>query len=112
MIIEQIRYFVSPQDREPLVLARRVVSQARSRLGLPPGHILLADADVDEGPGLVWQCSYEDEAQMSAVELAVIGDADYEAARERIGALVSRVELELYTYLDEEAPSTEVRADA
>jgi hypothetical protein len=112
MIIEQIRYYASAQDREQLLLARRVVSQVRSRSGLPPGHILLADSDVDEGPSVVWQCSYEDETQMSSVEVALIGDPDYEAARERVGALASRVELELYTYIGEEVPSTELRADA
>ncbi len=112
MIVEQLRYYVNDQDREQLILARRQVNRVRSELGLPPGKILLADSGLEEGPSLIWQCSYEDESHMAAVEVSLIGNSEYEAARNRVSGLATRVELELYTFDEEEIASSEVRRDA
>jgi hypothetical protein len=84
----------------------------RRSLGLPPGHILVADDGPDEGPSLIWQCGYEDEGQLAAAEGALIGNPEYEEARGRLGTLVSRVELELYISDEEEAPDEVVEGEA
>ena len=38
---------------------------------------------------------------MASVQAQLMGNAEYEAARERLGVLAVRVELELYTAEDE-----------
>lgn len=103
MIIEQIRYYIDEDYREQILLARREVNQVRDRLGLPTGLILIADASPEEGPALIWQCGYEDENEMVRVTEALMGNADYEAARDRLGALTERAEMELYV-TDEDVP--------
>lgn len=96
MIIEQIRYFIREEDCETVLEARREVGRLRSGVGVPPGQILVADDGPEGGPTLIWQCGYVDEGEMGMAEAALIGNAEYERARERLGALVTRVELELY----------------
>jgi hypothetical protein len=96
MIIEQIRYFLDEQGREELLAARREISAIRESAGIPGGRILIADGDVEGTPYLLWQCGYGDEAEMGMAETALIGNPTYEAARDRVGALAVRVELELY----------------
>ncbi|GAC1319588.1 MAG: hypothetical protein NVS2B16_03410 [Chloroflexota bacterium] len=103
MIIEQIRYFLDAEDTAPLVEARRQVTRVRKELGLPPGHILIADAGPERGPCIVWQCGYEDESQMGMAETRLIGDPNYEAARTALASLVTEIEVELYLIDDEEA---------
>ena len=102
MIVEQIRYFTTQVDRDTVLTARRAVNRVRASLGIPPGHTLLADADPDEGPTLIWQCVYEDEGQLAAAEGALMGDETYEAARSTLSRLAVRVELELYVSDEEE----------
>ena len=102
MVIEQIRYFVDEDKREELVEVRREIDRFRTEAGMPPGHILLSDDTPSGGPTVVWQCGYEDEGQMGLADARLIGNADYEAARERLSSLVQRVELELYTSDEEE----------
>jgi hypothetical protein len=105
MIIEQIRYFIHEENRDEVLETRRRVTRLRSQLGLPPGYILVADAMPDDAPALIWQCGYEHVAAMAAATTALMGNAEYEAARDRLGSLAVRVELELYmTDEDEEAP--------
>jgi hypothetical protein len=102
MIIEQIRYFV-PEDRcDAVVSTRREIDRIRSAVNVPPGHILLADETPSGAPTVVWQCAYEDEGEMGLADARLIGNVDYEAARERLAQLVDRVELELYTSDDGE----------
>jgi hypothetical protein len=102
MLIEQIRYFVDEDKREELLVVRREIDRFRTEAGMPPGHILLSDDTPSGGPTVVWQCGYEDEGQMGLADAQLIGNAEYEAARERLASLVQRVELELYTSDDEE----------
>ena len=97
MIIEQIRYYFDESDKEATLLARREESRVRAELGLPPGHILIADPIPTDGPGMVWQCIYEDESGMATATARLIGNAEYETSRDRLRALTIRVELELYT---------------
>jgi hypothetical protein len=97
MIVEQIRYYIEEQDKDETLLARREETRVRVELGLPPGHILVADPGPPEVPALVWQCIYEDESAMAAATAKLIGNAGYEAIRERLRALTLKVELELYT---------------
>lgn len=97
MIIEQIRYFIEEANRAEVLEVRREITRIRDAHGIPGGHILLAETDGDEGPYLVWQCGYADEAEMGMAETRLIGNAEYESARERLGQLITRVELELYT---------------
>ena len=101
MIIEQIRYFVDEQNRDELVAVRREIARVRRELGMPTGHLLIADPP-EEGPYVVWQCAYADESEMGLVESRLVGNAEYEAARGRVPALIAKVELELYTIADEE----------
>ncbi len=96
MIIEQIRYYIREEDRESVLRARREVVRTRSQVGVPTGQILVADDGPEGGPALIWQCGYADEGEMGMAEAALIGHAEYEAAREELGTLVIRVELELY----------------
>lgn len=102
MIIEQIRYFFTADDAAPLIEARRRVTRIRKDLGLPPGHILIADDGPQQGPVVVWQCGYEDESQMGMAETRLIGNPEYEEARTTLAGLVSQVEVELYL-IDEDA---------
>lgn len=102
MIIEQVRYFVSVENRDQTLAARREIARLRRRLSLPPGRILLADPVPDDAPVLIWQCAYEDDAMMGAAEAALLGNPDYEAARTQLGGIVSRVEVEIYTSDDED----------
>jgi hypothetical protein len=95
MIIEQIRYFISEDQKDEILQLRRQVTRIRSQLGLPGGRILLADPSPD-GPAFIWQCGYEDESEMGLTEARLIGNAEYEAARNRLGQLAARVELEIY----------------
>lgn len=97
MFVEQIRYFVTEETADQVMEARREVSRIRSEHGLPDGYILVADPLPDEGPGLIWQCGYDDDSQMAVASSALIGNAEYEAARDRLAGLVERVEIELYT---------------
>ncbi len=96
MIVEQIRYYIREEDRESVLRARREVVRIRSQVGVPAGQILVADDGPEGGPALIWQCGYADEGEMGMAEAALIGHAEYEAAREELGTLVIRVELELY----------------
>ena len=101
MIVEQIRYYATDEDLDQVLEVRRAVGRVRGQLGLPPGQILLADPAPEDGPSLVWQCGYQDEGEMASVQAQLMGNAEYEAARERLGVLAVRVELELYTAEDE-----------
>jgi hypothetical protein len=65
-------------------------------MGLPPGVILLPDSSPDDEPMLAWQCGYEDETDMSSAEQALLGSDTYRTVRNRLGELVTRVEMELY----------------
>lgn len=103
MIIEQIRYYFLQDRRDEIIQARREVTRVRRTVGIPPGHILVADPAPDEGPTLVWQCGYADESELGAADATLIGNAEYEAARERLNALVTRVELELYMTDEEDS---------
>ncbi|GEM_PF-6218400 len=97
MIIEQIRYHVTGEAAPPEVLeARRAVSTARVSLGLPAGHILVADPAPEDGPAIIWQCGYESETELAIAESAIAGSPEYGAARDRLGSLVERIEIELY----------------
>jgi hypothetical protein len=107
MIIEQIRYYVDGDEYDHLLQARREVTRIRQQHGVPAGLILIADPNPEDGPVVVWQCSYEDEGDMGTAEATLIGNADYEAARARLSDIVSRVELELYTPDEEEASAGE-----
>lgn len=102
MLIEQIRYFVDEERREEMLTIRREIDRFRAAAGMPPGRILVADDAPAGGPTVVWQCAYEDEGEMGLADVKLIGNAPYESARERLSALVERVELELYTSDDEE----------
>ncbi len=102
MIVEQIRYFVDEDKRRELVETRRELDRIRQAAGMPAGRILLSDATPSGGPTVVWQCAYDDEGDMGLADAHLIGQADYEAARERLSGLVQRVELELYTSDDPE----------
>lgn len=97
MMIEQIRYHVAEDNIDSLIEARRALNGVREGLGLPQGRILVSDPVPDGGPAVVWQCAYEADADMGAAEAALMGNADYEDARARLGELVERVELELYS---------------
>lgn len=96
MIIEQIRYYFLQDQRDEILRARREVTRIRRTVGIPPGHILVADPAPEEGPTLVWQCGYTDESELGTADARLIGNEEYEAARERLNTLVTRVELELY----------------
>ncbi len=96
MIVEQIRYYIREEDRDSVLRARREVVRIRGQVGVPAGQILVADDGPEGGPALIWQCGYADEGEMGMAEAALIGHAEYEAAREELGTLVIRVELELY----------------
>ena len=96
MIVEQIRYYIREDDRDSVLRARREVVRIRGQVGVPAGQILVADDGPEGGPALIWQCGYADEGEMGMAEAALIGHAEYEAAREELGTLVIRVELELY----------------
>ena len=43
MIVEQIRYYIEEQNKDETLTARREETRVRTELGLPPGHILVAD---------------------------------------------------------------------
>jgi hypothetical protein len=101
MLIEQIRYFVDEDNRDELVSVRREIDRFRTEAGMPSGQILLSDATPSGGPTVVWQCGYEDEGEMGLADARLIGNAEYEAARQRLASLVQRVELELYTTDDD-----------
>lgn len=101
MILEQIRYYVEEDKRDLFLQVRQDLSAIRREAGIPPGRLLLADPVPDEGPFLVWQCAYGDEAQMGVAETRLMEDPDYESARTRLGELVARVELEFYTIEDD-----------
>ena len=105
MIIEQIRYYISEENLDRAVQARREETGIREEMRLPAGRILVADPIPDEGPGLIWQCGYDDESDMAQSSSALIGNERYEAARALLGSLCSRVELELYMTIDEEQNS-------
>jgi hypothetical protein len=100
MIVEQIRYYLTPDVRETVLELRRRIAMIRQDSGLPTGKLLLADEDEEESPQIVWQCGYEDEAALGHAETQLIGNTGYEEARAQLGALGVRVILELYT-LDE-----------
>ncbi|MGH2442363.1 MAG: hypothetical protein ACRDFX_04275 [Chloroflexota bacterium] len=102
MVIEQIRYFIELERRDEVVAARQSITHLRRNNGMPPGHILLADCEPDEGPCVVWQCGYVDEAQLGLGESQLIGNEEYEAARQRLTELEPRVEIELYTAAGED----------
>jgi hypothetical protein len=106
MIIEQVRYFATAENVSAVVEARRSIDSVRGHLGLPVGHILVADPVPDDSPAVVWQCGYESETQLAMAEAAIGNSAEYHDARDRLGALTENVEIELYT-IDE----VEVEAD-
>lgn len=108
MIIEQIRYYTAEDAVDQILEARREVSNLRRQLNLPPGRILIADPAPEGTPAVVWQCAYEDEGLMGSAEAAVMGHADYEAARGRLATLAVRVEVELFMTDDEEDGPDEV----
>lgn len=93
MIVEQIRYFLGEDDDGALLAVRREISRIRAEQGLPPGTILVPDGEG--GPSLIWQCGYEDESAMGAAETGMMGNESYETARQRIGEMKVRVELEI-----------------
>lgn len=96
MIVEQIRYFIDESGRDALLEARRRMGTAREEMGVPPGQILLADDGDDGAPCLLWQCLYDDEAEMGAAETHLLGHEAYEEARRRLGEIGGRVEIEIY----------------
>lgn len=97
MIVEQIRYFVSADTHAAVLELRRQIDAIRRESGVPAGTILLADDDGEESPQIIWQCGYADETEMGHAETRLIGNAAYEEMRTRLGALGTRVVLELYT---------------
>jgi hypothetical protein len=101
VLIEQMRYFFAEETREDILEVRRQESRIREAMGLPPGVILIPDASPDDEPMLAWQCGYEDESEMGAVEQALLGSDEYRDNRNRLADLVTRVEMELYV-TDEE----------
>ena len=107
MILEQIRYYVEEENRDAFLHVRRDLSTVRRNAGIPVGHLLRADPVPEDGPFLVWQCTYDDDAHMGIAEMRLIENPDYEAARTRLGALVARMELELYTVEDDTADEYE-----
>lgn len=106
MIIEQVRYYIATEKREPALEVRREQNKIRGRIGLSAGRMLIADPAPDDGPIMVWQCGYEDESAMALAEATLTAHAEYAAARDRLSTLVERVELELYSF-DDERPDGE-----
>jgi hypothetical protein len=96
MILEQIRYHVSPDTHDGVLALRRRIALIRREAGVPEGKVLLADDDGDDSPQIVWQCGYEDEGDLGLAETRLIGNTAYEEARAQLGALGVRVVLELY----------------
>jgi hypothetical protein len=101
MLIEQIQYFFKEDDRDEVLNVRRQESRIRDEMGLPPGVILLPDSAPGDEPMLAWQCGYEDETEMSSSEQALLGSDNYRTVRNRLGELVTRVEMELYVSDDQ-----------
>ena len=97
MIIEQVRYFATSENVAAVIEARRSIDEVRGDLGLPVGHILVADPVPEDSPAIVWQCGYESETQLALAEAAIGNSAEYHGARDRLGALTENVEIELYT---------------
>ncbi|HEX8919428.1 MAG TPA: hypothetical protein VF898_13060 [Chloroflexota bacterium] len=97
MFIEQIRYYVNEENRDAFVTARREIDDLRRTHGIPPGDIMVADVEADDGPSVVWQCGYENEEVMSGLTTRLMGNEAYEAARERLASLMERAEIEMYT---------------
>jgi len=95
VLVEQVRYYFSEENRASVLEARRQESSVRETLGLSPGLILLADAAPPDEPMVEWQCGYEDESAMANAEQILMGSAEYGAARDRLAGLVTRVELDL-----------------
>jgi hypothetical protein len=96
MIVEQIRYYVRDEDRDALLAVRRSITRLREARGLPAGYIFVADPVPDECPAVIWQCGYNDDTEMGMAEAQLLGNAEYEEARKRLSALVTRIELEIY----------------
>lgn len=106
MIIEQIRYYGVEDDLAEMLRLRRAVSRLREAAGLPAGQILVADPYPDEGPCLIWQCGYEDEAMLGGVETNLMQNGDYESIRHQLGSLVARIEVEIYLADEEDEPDS------
>jgi hypothetical protein len=96
VLIEQIRYFFDPNALDEILEARRQVSRIRESLGVSAGIILIPDDPSEDEPLLVWQSSYEDESQLAGTEQLLIGSEEYKAARDHLGSLIARVDLDLF----------------
>lgn len=102
MTVEQVRYWVADEDAvEPAVEFRRKIDPVRRQLGLPTGHIMVADPPPEDGPTIVWQGSYESEHSLAPAEAAISGNGEYSVARDLLSAVVVRTELALSTTADD-----------
>jgi dienelactone hydrolase len=90
MIVERTHYFARPGKAREVLEVRRHASRVRVAMGLAAGTIHIGEGG--DGPDVVWQCAFADEAVHRADLAARDASPDFAAVRDRMGGLIDRFE--------------------
>lgn len=93
MLIEITNYYALPGQADAVLAQRRLVSEIRTRLGLPAGRIFIKLEGA--GPDVRWECTFDSRADYESDLAARGASEDFTCARQDMHKLLERFERHL-----------------
>lgn len=98
MIVESTHYYARAGQAEAVLAQRRIATDLRMRLGLPPGRIFRKVGG--DGPDVRWECPFATRADYDRDMAARAASSEFTASRETMHALLERFERHLQESVD------------
>jgi len=98
MIVESTHYYARAGQEEAVLSQRRIATDLRMRLGLPPGRIFRKVEG--DGPDVRWECPFATRADYDRDMAARAASPEFAASRQSMLALLERFERHLQESVD------------
>jgi len=98
MIVESTHYYARAGQEEAVLAQRRIATDLRMRLGLPPGRIFRKLEGA--GPDVRWECPFATRADYDRDMAARAASPEFAASRQAMHSLLERFERHLQESVD------------